>query len=195
MQVEKVIGSLPDPLAPDTIYAVRTGAGFDLRFTDSTGSVAHTLNLGSGGAASFDAMRVFNTDTTTNINTGSLTEIPFGGEFTFGSGFTRVGNAIRTDFDGAIELCGSVYMATTTVQRSGVACEYFLNGASLGPRFNTSYIRRASNHNEASCACIAMPINCADGDLFALRGIQEAAGGTVTMNTAARSFLYAKRVA
>jgi hypothetical protein len=40
----KVVSSLPSPLTPDTIYLVRTGAGFDLYVTDTTGSIAYTTN-------------------------------------------------------------------------------------------------------------------------------------------------------
>lgn len=47
----KVIASLPGTLVRDTFYAVRTGAGFDLYLSDATGSVAHPLNVGSGGGA------------------------------------------------------------------------------------------------------------------------------------------------
>ena len=41
----KVVSSLPGTLVPDTVYFVRTGAGFDLRVTDGTGSIAHELNV------------------------------------------------------------------------------------------------------------------------------------------------------
>lgn len=49
--VHKVIGSLPAILQADAIYIVRTGAGFSLYVTETTGTVAHSLNLpgGSGG--------------------------------------------------------------------------------------------------------------------------------------------------
>lgn len=42
--VEKVVSSLPGTLAPNTVYAVRVGEGFDLYITDSTGAVAHRNN-------------------------------------------------------------------------------------------------------------------------------------------------------
>ena len=45
LRVEKVIGDVPGTLAPDCVYAVRDGAGYDLRVSDMTGSVAHKLNL------------------------------------------------------------------------------------------------------------------------------------------------------
>ena len=45
LRLEKVIGDVPGTLAPDCVYAVRAGAGYDLRVSDMTGSVAHKLNL------------------------------------------------------------------------------------------------------------------------------------------------------
>lgn len=45
-KIEKTVSALPDILTPDTVYAVRTGVGFDLYITDSTGAVAHALNSG-----------------------------------------------------------------------------------------------------------------------------------------------------
>ena len=48
-QASKVVATLPAPLAADTLYLVRAGEGFDLYCTDSTGSIAHTLNS-TGGA-------------------------------------------------------------------------------------------------------------------------------------------------
>jgi hypothetical protein len=46
MRFEKVVGSLPATLTPDTLYMVRTGAGFDLYVSDATGSIAHPVNGG-----------------------------------------------------------------------------------------------------------------------------------------------------
>lgn len=42
--VRKEVAILPAILAPDTIYAVRVGTGFDLYISDSTGAVAHKQN-------------------------------------------------------------------------------------------------------------------------------------------------------
>lgn len=47
-RIEKVIGALPGTILPDTIYVVRTGPGFSLYVSDTTGSVAHSLNIDSG---------------------------------------------------------------------------------------------------------------------------------------------------
>lgn len=46
----KVLAALPGTLAPDAVYAVRVGAGFDLYITDSTGNVAYKINAASPGA-------------------------------------------------------------------------------------------------------------------------------------------------
>ncbi|MDO4897053.1 MAG: hypothetical protein Q3971_06795 [Moraxella sp.] len=40
----KTVSALPSPLTPNTIYAVRVGAGFDLYVSDMTGAVAHKMN-------------------------------------------------------------------------------------------------------------------------------------------------------
>ena len=45
LRLEKVIGSVPGTLEPDCVYAVRAGAGYDLRVSDTTGAIAHKLNL------------------------------------------------------------------------------------------------------------------------------------------------------
>jgi hypothetical protein len=52
LRVDKVVSTLPGVLTPSTVYAVRTGAGFDLYISDSTGSVAHALNAAPGGGMS-----------------------------------------------------------------------------------------------------------------------------------------------
>lgn len=44
IKIDKVVSVLPNPLIPNTVYAVRVGNGFDLFFSDSTGSIAHELN-------------------------------------------------------------------------------------------------------------------------------------------------------
>lgn len=47
LKLHKVIANLPSTLEPNSIYAVRTGAGFDLYITDTTGNVAHKVNTGA----------------------------------------------------------------------------------------------------------------------------------------------------
>lgn len=49
-KIQKVIGSVPGTIEPDCIYLVRTGAGFDVYVSDTTGGVAHILNGGTGAS-------------------------------------------------------------------------------------------------------------------------------------------------
>ena len=46
-RIYKVVSALPGTLEPDSVYAVRTGVGFDLYISDATGTVAHKVNSGS----------------------------------------------------------------------------------------------------------------------------------------------------
>lgn len=58
-RAEKVVSALPAELEPDTIYFVRTGAGFDIYVSDTTGSAAHPLNAAEAVgdiAAALDAI-------------------------------------------------------------------------------------------------------------------------------------------
>ena len=54
-RAHKLVAALPDPLEPNALYLLRTGAGFDLYASDQTGSAAHKLNAdeGSGGTGGF----------------------------------------------------------------------------------------------------------------------------------------------
>lgn len=47
LKIHKVISSLPSTLEPDALYFVRVGQGFDLYLTDTTGSVAYSINSSS----------------------------------------------------------------------------------------------------------------------------------------------------
>lgn len=44
LKIYKEIGSVPSNFGSDSIYAVRTGPGFDLYMTDTTGSMAYKVN-------------------------------------------------------------------------------------------------------------------------------------------------------
>ena len=43
-KVTKILTALPATLAPDTMYFVRVGQGFDMYVTDTLGDTAHTSN-------------------------------------------------------------------------------------------------------------------------------------------------------
>lgn len=45
LKAYKLVSALPSVLLEDCIYFIRTGAGFDLKVTDATASIAHKFNL------------------------------------------------------------------------------------------------------------------------------------------------------
>jgi hypothetical protein len=57
-RAEKVVSALPTTLAPDTIYCVRVGVGFDLYVSDSTGAVAHKVNAPNNSAGVSDIVKL-----------------------------------------------------------------------------------------------------------------------------------------
>lgn len=44
LKIYKEIGGVPSNFGADSIYAIRTGPGFDLYLSDTTGSVAYKIN-------------------------------------------------------------------------------------------------------------------------------------------------------
>ena len=64
LRTEKVVGSLPSVLIPNTIYYVRVGSGFDLYVTNSTGIITeYSLNK--------------NTLNSISINSGTVGKVRF----------------------------------------------------------------------------------------------------------------------
>ena len=64
IRFSKVVSNLPQQLEPDTIYLVRTGNGFDLYCTDTTGSIAYQI----GNAATATKLQTARTLTIGNTS-------------------------------------------------------------------------------------------------------------------------------
>lgn len=59
-KAHKVVSALPSTLEADTVYFVRTGAGFDLFVSDTTGNIAYAVNADTlDGLDSTDFQRVY----------------------------------------------------------------------------------------------------------------------------------------
>ena len=43
-RIYKEISNVPTEISPDSMYAIRTGPGFDLFLSDTTGSIAYKIN-------------------------------------------------------------------------------------------------------------------------------------------------------
>ena len=62
-RLEKYVNNLPAVLVANTLYYVKTGAGFDLYLTNNTGTIiAYPLNVSSGATTTY---------TTTEVNLGT----------------------------------------------------------------------------------------------------------------------------
>ena len=51
ISIYKVVSSVPASLEANAVYLVRTGTGFDLYVSDSTGSIAYQINSSGGGSS------------------------------------------------------------------------------------------------------------------------------------------------
>jgi hypothetical protein len=63
----KVVSTLPNPIVADTIYLVRTGSGFDIYTTDTTGSIAYTTNAVSKAGDTMTGPLVLSGNATTAL--------------------------------------------------------------------------------------------------------------------------------
>lgn len=99
LKIAKVVASLPDPLTADTIYLVRTGAGFDLYCSDSTGSVAHKANdlVGGGGGGGDYTLPVASSSVLGGVKVGDGLEIAGDGTLSaLGGGGGSGGGTVNT---------------------------------------------------------------------------------------------------
>lgn len=87
IKFKKEVSVLPETLEANTLYMVRTGVGFDLYVSDSTGSVAHKINTSLALTQQDD----INTSTSYTINptNGNIQKATATANFTLVfSGFT-----------------------------------------------------------------------------------------------------------
>jgi len=75
LRFAKVVASLPATLAPDTLYLVRTGAGFDLYVSDATGSIAYPVNSPASPAQIAYPKRIATPKIVGDVNGTALTTL------------------------------------------------------------------------------------------------------------------------
>jgi hypothetical protein len=66
IKFQKSISQLPGTLTPDSLYAVRVGAGFDLYVSDMTGNIAYKSNSAAGGGSALEVSLINGQNTVTN---------------------------------------------------------------------------------------------------------------------------------
>ena len=169
---------------------------------ETTGSSAGNVLVSNGSDPEWKNIsrtrfRAENTDTITNLNSGSSfsTPVPIIGTTTYidSDDFERVNaSTIKTKFAGKIRVVMVAHIFSS-VERANPAMRFKKNGTTLiGPVGNT-YIRNQSNNNEGTVIIID-EFDCADQDTFQLLSKQESAGGAATLSTAGTSVLLIERV-
>jgi hypothetical protein len=115
IRFSKVVSNLPQQLEPDTIYLVRTGNGFDLYCTDTTGSIAYQI----GNADTATKLQTARTINGTNFDgSANITTAKWGTARTI-----TIGNTGKS-FDGSADVSWSLAeigaaAASTTVNLTG----------------------------------------------------------------------------
>lgn len=146
----------------------------------------------------FGTMILRNTDTTTDVYTQTARQIPIGGiTSNYGTGFSRLGNAIVTNFSGFVRVTGSLHLQQASDGsgiRQSLAIEYYRNLSSLNVRFNTNYVRDSGNNNAASTTGDGFISPCNVGDQFSLFGISEGSVAGPLFMSPGRSYLMVERV-
>ena len=148
-------------------------------FDPKTGNILFGgLESDTSGSSSFSYCQVRNTDSTTSINTSTITNIPFGGTVDKSDAdYTLATDSITCNFNGVVNVQAHISQ-TGTVQRSNIRVTITKNNVVVSGKGLSGYIRSASGHNEAS-SHITATFDVVDGDIIRVTGQQEGAGGTV----------------
>lgn len=131
-----------------------------------------------------------NTDTTTNLNTAGLTEIPITGTVTHAGPtgyFTVVGNAVRADVAMRVRASLNVAYSASGV-RTNISAGFAVNSVTTGIAGLGGYIRLSNGHNESSVHASEI-IDLAANDLLSIFSQQQANASTATMFGAGSSNL------
>lgn len=129
-----------------------------------------------------------NTDIATNLNTAALTQVPIMGNVTQAGPaglFTVAANLVTVNSDAKIKVSWNINLEGG-LARNNVGTRCLLNGAAIGPRGGSAYIRISGGHNEASSHGSYI-LDVSAGDTIGVGAQQLAAGGTTTMAVAGLS--------
>lgn len=211
-QVDSLLGAKENTITPGTAGQYYRGdktfqtldkAAVGLGNVDNTSdankpvSTAQQTALNSKQDA-FTWAQASNTNTTTNINTGTnfSTDVPIVGNYSDdgGSDFSQSGaTGITCNFDGVVEVQANTHQGSGS-QRPSPQIRTKLDGTPIGPVGASGYIRNSSGHNESSCHIQTFRLSVTNGQVITIGSEQGANSGTVTLEAAGTSFLYVKRV-
>ncbi|HKK77093.1 MAG TPA: hypothetical protein VJ953_18585 [Saprospiraceae bacterium] len=151
------------------------------------------------GNVLFSMVQVFNTNTTTNLNSTSNynQDIPITGQTAyFGTAvndFLVVGDGIRILTTGIYQISVNVHL-NSSISRSNVVIRAKTNNTPIGPVGASAYIRGITGHNESS-AHLQFMTSLAAQDIITIGARREARNGAVTMAEPGTSNLIIKKLA
>jgi hypothetical protein len=140
------------------------------------------------------AVKVTNTDTTTDINETPAVEVPLNGSVAFNedsSTYNPTGNGIQVLRADGYTLRASIHVSGI-VTRANQLIRFAINGVPTGNIAATGYIRDTSGHNEASYTLLE-DLNLNANDIVTVVAEEEAGGGIVTLAQVGSSSLFIKR--
>ena len=144
-----------------------------------------------GADAVFKFCQVRNTDTSTDINTASWTNIPFGGTVDASDAdFTTGSDSITCNFTGTVSVSASISQAGSVV-RSNVGVMITKNNTQVSGIGLSGYIRAVSQY--VSSSSIFAVIAVSTGDVIRVQGKEYGASGTVTQLSSASQVTVERR--
>jgi hypothetical protein len=132
-----------------------------------------------GGAARVAQLR--NTDTTTDLNTSTLTDVPITGvtDILDGVRFAVSGNGVSCLSAGRLRVSASLHVTSAAADAS-LNLRIAVNGTATPGAAASGHISAQAGHAEASLH-LSRIIEVAAGDVVTLQTLREAAAGQVTM--------------
>ncbi len=75
LRIEKVVSTLPDPISASTLYFVRAGLGIDVYVSDSSGIIAHKVNVSEDQVLATKLGQIYNGDEDVTVDDSILMAI------------------------------------------------------------------------------------------------------------------------
>lgn len=150
---------------------------------------------GSGTDAEWRFAQRVNSDTSTNLNNLTQTEVPMDGTLTtLGTGWSVDGNGIQLTGPDAWVKCTCSLHVGAAFNRANMTVRFALDGVLTGPIAAHGYIRNATGHNESSYTIPGFWIQMTQGQTITIETLREAGAGTISMQTAGTSYLLLERL-
>lgn len=148
-----------------------------------------------------NSIKYSNTDTTTNINTGSYTTIPLLGSLDWNDDptlYTVAGNIITINTTGRYRITVNIAYDVPTVggnsdQRVSVEAQIAINGTPTGTIGNTGYVRHGNGHREASLH-ITEVFNIIAGQTISVQTIRGGNSASANFRSAGTSNIYIEKI-